>query len=367
MKISCISFTEKGTRTAGRIAAALSADPQSAVSVWTEMKSAPETEGVKKVRTSVHTWLYDHFLIDDAIVFVGAVGVAVRLIAPLIQSKTDEPAIVVVDLDGKWAISLLSGHTRGANDLACRIASGIGAKAIVTTSADTTGRFSVDSFASLNHMAVSDMGLAKEVSSAVLGARPIGFYADPLFPIEGIAPEELSLLPSDARPYDEETCMDRPGLGISVSLNKEQKYFENNLALIPKTAVLGVSCRKGAEPAELERFLFNFLDVSGVSFEAVAKVASIDRKIQEPAIRIFCRKYDLSYETYTAQQLIRVPGKFSASSFVEKTIGVDNICERSAVLGAMDRELPGRLIVEKRTFNGMTAALALMPGSCRWS
>jgi len=366
MKISCISFTKKGAGTAIRIRRAIGMDASTRVDVWTEMKTAPDAEGVKKVPKNVHVWLYDHFFSDDAIVFIGAVGIAVRLIAPLIQSKGKDPAVVVVDETGKWAISLLSGHTGGANDLARRIASGIGAEAIVTTVADIRGRFAVDAFAANNDMFIGDMELAKEVSSAALGDRPIGFYADPLFPIDGTAPQELTVFPADTEPFDEETCGERPGLGISVTLDKEKKYFENNLALVPRAVVLGVNCRKGVEPAEMERFLFNFLDASGVSLEAVAKVTSIDLKIQEPAIRIFCRKYDLPYETYTAQQLIRVPGRFSASSFVLKTIGVDNVCERSAVLGAMNRELPGKLIVEKKTYNGMTAALALIGRRYSW-
>lgn len=366
MKISILCFTEKGSETAVRIRRVLDADESITVDVWTEMKSCPVIEDVKKIEKNIHTWLYDHFHTDDAIVFTGAVGIAVRMIAPLIQSKQNDPAIVVVDEAGKWSISLLSGHLGGANDLARTIAAGIGAEPIVTTATDLRGRFAVDVFAKKNEMTIGSMELAKEVSSAVLGGRPVGFYADPLFPIEGTAPEELTVYPSGAEPYEEKKHDDRPSLGISVSLSRQKAYFQSDLVLIPKAVVLGVGCRKGVEPAEMERFLDNFLDVSEVSIAAVVKVASIDVKAQEPAVRIFCRKYELPYETYTAQQLVRVPGKFSASSFVEKTIGVDNVCERAAVLGAMDRELPGRLIVEKKAYNGMTAALALIPREYRW-
>lgn len=366
VKISCISFTQKGTETAVRVGKALEIGKSNTVDIWTENKSGTEFSGAKKITANIHSWLNDHFHSDDAIIFVGAVGIAVRLIAPLIQSKAEDPAVVVVDEAGKWAISLLSGHIGGANDLARAVAAGIGAEAIVTTATDIRGKFAVDTFATLNDMAISSMELAKEISSAVLGGRPVGFYADPLFPIDGDAPSELSVYPPDISLFDEEACQDRPGLGISVTLSKDKQYFENNLALVPRAAVLGVGCRKGIEPADLERFLFNFLDASQVSLEAVSKVTSIDLKAQEPAIRIFCRKYDLPFETYTVQQLARVPGRFSESSFVLKTIGIDNVCERSAVLGAMDRDLPGKLIVEKKAYNGMTAALALAGRRYSW-
>lgn len=365
MRISCICFTEKGAQTALMIRHALN-DASTDIDVWTERKSKTADEEVHVVSKNIHAWVADHFLTDDAIIFVGAVGIAVRLIAPQIQSKTTDPAIVVVDEEGRWAISLLSVHLGRANDLARRTAAGIGAEAIVTTAADLHAAFAVDVFARENNCVIGSMELAKEVSSAVLGGRPVGFYADPLLPVDGTCPEELTCYPPGTEPYTEEGCEDRPVLGITMSLNSQVPYFQSNLSLVPKAVVLGVDCRRGVAAEELERFLFNFLDVSGVSLEAVCKVASVDLKVQEPAIHSFCEKHQLPFETYTASQLIRVPGRFSASSFVEKTIGVDNVCERAAVLGAMDRELPGKLIVEKKAYNGMTAALALVPRLYHW-
>ena len=365
MRISCICFTEKGAQTALMIRHALN-DASTDIDVWTERKSKTADGEVHSVSKNTHAWVADHFLTDDAIIFVGAVGVAVRLIAPQIQSKTTEPAIVVVDEEGRWAVALLSGRLSGANELARRTAAGIGAEAVVTTAADMSGAFAVDAFAKENNCVIGSMELAKEVSSAVLGGRPVGFYADPLLPIDGTCPKELTFYPPGTEPYTEEGCEDRPVLGITMSLNSQVPYFQSNLSLVPKAVVLGVGCRRGVDAEEMERFLFNFLDVSGVSFEAVCKVAGADLKAQEPAIHSFCEKHQLSFETYTASQLIRVPGKFSASSFVEKTIGVDNVCERAAVLGAMDRELPGKLIVEKKAYNGMTAALALVPRLYHW-
>ena len=184
MRISCICFTEKGAQTALMIRHALN-DASTDIDVWTERKSKTADEEVHVVSKNIHAWVADHFLTDDAIIFVGAVGIAVRLIAPQIQSKTTDPAIVVVDEEGRWAISLLSGHLGRANDLARRTAAGIGAEAIVTTAADLHAAFAVDEFARENNCVIGSMELAKEVSSAVLGGRPVGFYADPLLPVDG--------------------------------------------------------------------------------------------------------------------------------------------------------------------------------------
>ena len=172
MKISCICFTGKGEETALRICDALS-DDSTSIDVWTERKNSHAHDAVHVIEKNIHAWVLDHFLMDDAIIFVGAVGIAVRLIAPQIQSKTTDPAIVAVDEGGRWAISLLSGHLGGANDLARKVAAGIGAEPIVTTATDLRGQFAVDEFAKQNGCVISDMELAKEVSSAVLGGRPV--------------------------------------------------------------------------------------------------------------------------------------------------------------------------------------------------
>lgn len=366
MKISCIGFTDKGLETARKIQAALVQNNSNMVDLWSGKKGIRSGEGVKTVENNVHTWTIDHFYTEDAIVFVGAVGTAVRMIAPVVSSRLKDPAVIVVDEAGKWAVALLSGHIGGANHLTRQIAEGIGAQAVITTDADLEHRFDAGLFAKDNDMKIEDPELAGEISSAILDERPVGFWSDPLFPIQGAAPDELSIYPPETELYDEENGQERPDLGVCVSLSGQKTVFRNSLSLIPRAVVLGVNCKKGTEPAELERFLFNFLDVSGVSLDAVFRVAGIDVRVQEPAIRIFCRKYDLPFETYTAPQLIRVPGKFKPSSLVEMTVGVDNICERAAVLGAMNRELPGKLIAEKRSYGGMSAALALAGRDYCW-
>ena len=114
----------------------------------------------------------------DAIVFIGACGIAVRSIAPFVKSKKIDPAVVVVDEQGQFAISLLSGHIGGANELTEEIAEILRAQSVITTATDLNDKFAVDVFAKKNGCFISDMELAKEISAALLAGKEVGFASD---------------------------------------------------------------------------------------------------------------------------------------------------------------------------------------------
>lgn len=124
---------------------------------------------------SVGAWAGEAFAHGcDGIVFVGACGIAVRAIAPYVTSKMHDPAVVCVDEAGKWAISLLSGHVGGANDLARRIARIVGATPVVTTATDVRGAFAIDEWASRQGLVIANPQLIKHVSGALLEGEHVG-------------------------------------------------------------------------------------------------------------------------------------------------------------------------------------------------
>ena len=133
------------------------------------------------------------------------------------------------------------------------------------------------------------------------------------------------------------------------------------LRLIPAIAVLGVGCRKGTPATALERAFAEFLERSGLNSLAFHKVCSIDLKRDEPGLLAFCQSRGLAFETFSAQALLAVEGDFSPSGFVRSVTGVDNVCERAAVLGS-----GGELIVKKQAGDGVTMAAALAPFSPDW-
>ena len=125
--------------------------------------------------------------------------------------------------------------------------------------------------------------------------------------------------------------------------------------------MLGVGCRRDTPQAALERAFTKLLEASGLSPLAFCKVCSIDLKQGEPGLLAFCRAHGLPLETFSPLALRDVKGTFSSSAFVQSVTGVDNVCERSAVLGS-----GGELLVKKQTGDGVTMAVALSPFSPDW-
>lgn len=273
----------------------------------------------------------------DILIFICACGIAVRAISPMINSKTSDPAVIVMDEQFKYAIPILSGHLGGANRIAQIIADEIGAEAVITTATDTGGKFSVDSFAKANKLYISDMKIAKAVSSAVLQNSKIGFVSD--YAIENL-PDEL--------------CRDlNCNIGICISDDKNKKPFSTTLNLVPRNIVLGIGCKKGKTLEEIESFLFNFLEINKIPLYKICSIATIDLKSDEKGLLDFCRKYRLEFIVYSPEELMTVEGIFTGSEFVKNVTGVDNVCERSAVLCSK-----GGIIVPKTVGNGITCSAA---------
>ena len=171
MRINVIAFSSNGCATALRLGEVLRDE-----NIRLFCKTSSETHGLEPVSGKVRDWVGASFEECDAIVFIGATGIAVRYIAPFIRGKDVDPAVVCMDELGRWAIALLSGHIGGCNELTVRIADAMGAEAIVTTATDLNGRFSVDTFAARNDLRISSLKVAKDVSARVLDGRFVGIF-----------------------------------------------------------------------------------------------------------------------------------------------------------------------------------------------
>ena len=167
------------------------------------------------------------------------------------------------------------------------------------------------------------------------------------WPIQGKVPEGILLT---------ETAED---CHVAVTLSPGG---DNALHLVPQCLVLGVGCRKGTPAEAIERAVEQHLAPKLCFPQAFCKVCSIDLKQEEPGLVAFCRAAGLPFETYSAEALARLPGDFTPSDFVAQVTGVDNVCERSAVLGSRGGEL-----MEKKTKGaGVTLAVARMPLTLEW-
>ena len=139
--------------------------------------------------------------------------------------------------------------------------------------------------------------------------------------------------------------------GIVIALNETFHPFPCTLHLIPEIVALGLGCRKGKEEAAIEEAVLEALSRNRLSIHSLMGAASVDLKAEEPGILDFCEKYGLDFQTYSAEELSEAEGDFTPSSFVKNVAGVDNVCERSAVLLS-----DGGKYLKKAAGNGVTVA-----------
>lgn len=361
MRLAVISFTRAGGLLCGRLVKRgreLGWDCGGYI-MDRFLNTVQDVPGICPVRESVAEWTKRRFDQVDGLVYIGAAGIAVRAVAPCLKDKMTDPAVVVIDEKGEYAISLLSGHIGGANELACTLADMLGAVPVITTASDVRKKTAIDVWAKKRNLRLSDRTIAKQAAACILDGEPVGFYSD--YPVleplpEGFCRGELCRMnvwvTSRIRP--EETDM------ISLFLREDAQI----LRLIPETLTVGIGCRRGVEGAGIMQMVAKTLKEGNLDLRAVARVASIDIKKEEAGILAAAKELGVPFFSFSAKELNEVPGEFTPSGFVKQVTGTDNVCERSALAGA---GTGARLLVKKQAADGITVAVAeSCPGIGGW-
>lgn len=326
-----------------------------------------------------------------AIVFIGAMGICVRSIAPYIKDKYKDPAVVCIDSTGKYVISVLSGHIGGANKLTHELASILGAEAVVTTQSDNQGFWALDTFpeqfgweydpydtnAGVPCLIDVDFGntdenvlyqvkkkMMNECITRFVNRRRTALLLDvrtkETDQLEETRPAHVDIFYSyaDIRPEEYE-------LLITVS----PCFYEQSpipcLSFFPKVLHLGAGCKKGMDDAFR---VFNELYAKVSSYrlhvKAIADISSIDLKKDEPMFRELVNILECPFKTYTQEELdkIAVP---NPSAKVQEVTGSGSVSEAAAILSAGG----GPLIIEKQkgSTHDFTYAIALDKAAIRKS
>ena len=371
MKVALICFSLTGQQTGERLCRGLEAAGMTA-ELDKKSKYLPDS-----IQISTSAWAGEKFPDSDALIFIGATGIAVRSIAPYVASKKSDPAVLVVDECGKFVISLLSGHLGGANELALKTAEILEAIPVVTTATDLHHRFAVDVFAKKNHLYFTEREAAKQISAAVLDGKQVGLWIG-----EGLVFEqedfqksclkELILCGSQEELYS--FAEEHPVIVITKTAEEGRQFVEslagslwgdvrNNvcgcerkpciLLLYPINITAGVGCRKQISKELFEKGLNDVLEGYGLEPTQLKQLASIDLKKEEPAILAYAQKYKVPFATYPAEQLEKITEVSATSRFVKQVTGVDNVCERAARTADAD----GELLCPKCIREQMTVAL----------
>ena len=292
-------------------------------------------------------------------VFVAASGIVVRAMARLLKGKAVDPAVVVVDQRGRFAVSLVSGHLGGANDLAREVAAITAGTPVITTATDVEDLPAMDQLARERGLTVADVAAIKPVNVAVLAGDVIQVL-DP----EGRlgladAPEDwrerFNLLP-DASAW----VAGHPGVWVTWQTMEPTTFNPGGdmLVLHPCCLAVGVGCRRGASTREILDAVTGVLDDNGLAMASVMGLASIAAKSDEPGLLEAAGRLGRGLFFYDAETLARMDVA-NTSETVEKHMGVGSVSEAAALRLAGGGSLPASLLVEKCIRGNVTVAVAL--------
>ena len=297
-------------------------------------------------------WTAAAFRRAEALIFVGAAGIAVRSVAPHLVSKARDPAVVVVDELGRFAVPILSGHLGGANDLAREIAGLLGGQAVLTTATDARGIFAFDQWARrlrLRHPRPGeDPPRRRPPRACWRGGQP---PSGPRWPLAGQCPSGVV-----------------PGEGREAA--QVQLALRDTAGARPEAGGPGSVCGPGTgagggvrrRKAGWRRPSAPGWRAAGLRPAALAGVCTIDRKGEEPGLLELCRRRRLPLRTYSPEELSRAEGGVYPLPLASvRSPGRTDVCERAAVLAS-----GGPLLLKKTAGEGVTAALAAAPFAPGW-
>ncbi|MGI5370870.1 precorrin-3B C(17)-methyltransferase [Streptomyces iakyrus] len=326
--IGLISATAAGAAARDRLAAA-----------WPDRTRVYEGPVGDAVRTA--------FAQCEQLVCFLATGAVVRLVAPLLSGKTEDPGVVCVDEGGRFAVSLLGGHAGGANELAREVGDVVGAEPVVTTATDA-----VD-LAGLDTLGLPVEGDVAGVSRALLDGEAVALRAEVAWP--------LPPLP----------VTDQGSYTIRVT-DRLVEAAEREVVLRPPTLVVGVGASKGAPLEEVLGLVEDALREAGLSAASVAELATVDAKAEEAGIVEAARRLGVPLVTYSAEELagVDVPNPSDAPL---AAVGTPSVAEASALVGGGELLVPKRksaaspamatCAVVRRPGRGRLAVVGLGPGA----
>ena len=324
MKLAILSITSGGKNLADRLTAAL-----------------PEATYLPRGSKKIGEIVREHWQDFDGFIFIMAAGIVVRAIAPLLLHKHKDPCVIIMDEKGCHAISLLSGHIGGGNELAVRLAGITGGKPVITTASDTLGLLPLDLWARENGLVVEDQEKLTRASTKLVNRKSLFFYTD---------------LTSRSLPEELAAVTDPDAADIIVS---HRQYPDSRACMFrPRNLVVGVGCNRGTPAGEFEESLGELLADNGLSRLSIRNLASIDKKNDEEGLLAFAQKNDWSIDFFTKEEINGLNiDNLDISSAALKAVGAIGVAEPSALLSGNTQHL----LCRKRKWKNITMAIALVP------
>lgn len=329
-----------------------------------EIYSKQELSGCRKI-DSIQSIVAELFPHVEALVFIGAMGICIRSIAPHVADKYHDPAVINIDSSGQFAVSVLSGHVGGANELTSRLARIIGAQEVITTQSDSNGLWALDTIGrkfgwqtettaeSFNHPLT--LFVNQKPTALLLDIKDQGTRY-----LERTKPDHVTIF------YDiEDVNISAYELFIAVT---PYIYDSCELPIIyfrPQVLHIGIGCRKLCDPVGIPEYIDHLLATKKIATSSISSISTIELKKDEPLIHALAEHYSVPIEIYSAEDLegVVVP---NPSQKVEDTTGSASVSEASAIRSSGY----GTLILEKQKGvlskgNDFTLAVALQRKAIR--
>lgn len=358
--VAVIYVTASGSVTAHRIEKALKSAGISC-EIFAPEKYAGEGEKAMQMHFSEEIkHIFGSF---DAIVGVMAAGILIRAVAPLLGGKLIDPAVVCVDISGRFSVSLLSGHYGGANYLAKLIADGIGATAVITTASEAVGKKSVEEVARSLHCRIANPKSLVDVNALIVNGREIAvvFAGFSSLKVPGsVCGYEVRVAENLGRALE---ALNEPDGGILVTREgsealKVLKDFPKPVAVLePKAIVVGIGAMKEASAEEISEAVNRALEMAGVPLAFVLKLATADIKRDSDGIAGAGHRLSLPIQFISLDALREFSHRDLSpdAEAVRRRLGVGGVCERAALIAAGGK---ARLILRKVKFGKVTVAVA---------
>ncbi len=294
----------------------------------------------------------------DALVAVMATGIIIRAVAPYLQGKLVDPAVIGVDANGKFVISLLSGHYGGANELTRLISEGIGATAVITTASDSLGKQSADELARIMHLSIVNPESLVAVNTALVNGEClalvlVGELKIPTNAVQGYVIEKAENL---AQAMEITGRYDAAAI-ITKELLSHGKTLKSITFLKPKRVVIGIGARKEITKDQIIEAVRSALARTNLPLERIDSLATVDLKKDSQNMLGAAEKLGLKFEFISVEELraFKHEDLSPDSEMVQNKIGVGGVCERAALMKAGKNP---HLILKKQKLNGVTVAIA---------
>ncbi|MBQ7514816.1 MAG: cobalt-precorrin 5A hydrolase [Schwartzia sp.] len=348
MRCAVFTATTPGVALAGRLQAAL----EDSVDVFVK-EGRPAPESVHRYR-SLGEAVTSAFERYDALIFLMAAGIAVRMIAPCLKGKLTDSAVVTVDEQARFAISLLSGHVGGANELTRRVADILGAVPVITTATDARSLTAPDAIATELGLMPRPKPQIQVLNNALLEGRPVRWYLDPEMKRAGFYRQALTAKGIAFAEVSAAEAAANHELAALITDNAPPER-EGLLALLPRRLIAGIGCRRGTPVSAIRDALSDACRRIGQEIAAVSLIASAEVKKDEAGLLALAEELGVEARFFGRESLQEMIENYhlAESEFVKRQIGAGNVSEAAALCAAGQ----GRMALPKTKYTKVTVAL----------